>query len=182
MLGDSLRPVTPGSGEVGRLAKRGHIPLGYYKDEGKTAATFLRDADGVRWVVPGDFATVEADGTITLLGRGSVSVNSGGEKVFPEEVEAALKAHPDVFDAVVVGVPDERFVERVVALVTARPGTKPSIESLRDHCRTSIASYKAPRQVHLVDEIVRTPAGKPDYRWARARAAEAGDYPSVKGP
>jgi acyl-CoA synthetase (AMP-forming)/AMP-acid ligase II len=182
VLGDSLRPVTPGSGEIGRLAKRGHIPLGYYKDEGKTAATFLHDADGVRWVVPGDFATVEADGTITLLGRGSVSVNTGGEKVFPEEVEAALKAHPDVFDAVVVGVPDERFVERVVALVTPRPGTKPTIESLRDHCRTSIASYKAPRQVHLVDEIVRTPAGKPDYRWARARAAEAGDYPSVKGP
>jgi fatty-acyl-CoA synthase len=110
VLGDDLRPVTPGSGEVGRLAKRGHIPLGYYKDEGKTAATFVHDADGVRWVVPGDFATVEADGAITLLGRGSVSINTGGEKVFPEEVEAALKAHPDVFDAVVVGVPDERFV------------------------------------------------------------------------
>ena len=182
VLGDELRPVTPGSGEVGRLAKRGHIPLGYYKDEGKTAATFLRDADGVRWVVPGDFATIEADGAITLLGRGSVSINTGGEKVFPEEVEAALKAHPDVFDAVVVGVPDERFAERVVALVAPRPGAKPTVESLRDHCRNSIASYKAPRQVHLVDEIVRTPAGKPDYRWARARAAEAGDYPSVKGP
>jgi len=182
VLGDALRPVTPGSGEVGRLAKRGHIPLGYYKDEGKTAATFLLDADGVRWVVPGDFATVEADGSITLLGRGSVSINTGGEKVFPEEVEAALKAHPDVFDAVVVGVPDERFVERVVALVTPRPGAKPTIDSLRDHCRTSIASYKAPREVHLVDEIVRTPAGKPDYRWARARAINAGGYSAVKGP
>ena len=120
VLGDDLRPLTPGSGEVGRLAKRGHIPLGYYKDEGKTAATFLNDADGMRWVVPGDFARVETDGTITLLGRGSVSINTGGEKVFPEEVEAALKGHPDVFDAVVVGVPDERFVERVVALVTPR--------------------------------------------------------------
>jgi 3-oxocholest-4-en-26-oate---CoA ligase len=182
VLGDELRPVTPGSGEVGRLAKRGHIPLGYYKDEGKTAATFLHDADGVRWVVPGDFATIEADGAITLLGRGSVSINTGGEKVFPEEVEAALKAHPDVFDAVVVGVPDERFAERVVALVTPRPGAKPTVESLRDHCRNSIASYKAPRQVHLVDEIVRTPAGKPDYRWARARAIDAGDYSAVKGP
>ena len=182
VLGDALRPVTPGSGEVGRLAKRGHIPLGYYNDEGKTAATFLHDADGVRWVVPGDFATVEADGAITLLGRGSVSINTGGEKVFPEEVEAALKAHPDVFDAVVVGVPDDRFVERVVALVTARPGAKPTLDSLRDHCRNSIASYKAPRELHLVDEIVRTPAGKPDYRWARARAIDAGDYSAVKGP
>ncbi len=182
VLGDALRPVAPGSGDVGRLAKRGHIPLGYYKDEGKTAATFLHDADGVRWVVPGDFATVEADGSITLLGRGSVSINTGGEKVFAEEVEAALKAHPDVFDAVVVGVPDERFVERVVALVAPRPGAKPTIDALRDHCRTSIASYKAPREVHLVDEIVRTPAGKPDYRWARARAIDAGDYSAVKGP
>jgi len=111
-----------------------------------------------------------------------VSINTGGEKVFPEEVEAALKAHPDVFDAVVVGVPDERFAERVVALVAPRPGAKPTVESLRDHCRNSIASYKAPRQVHLVDEIVRTPAGKPDYRWARARAIDAGGYSAVKGP
>jgi fatty-acyl-CoA synthase len=176
VLDDDLRPVAPGSGAVGRLARRGHIPLGYYKDESKTAATFLHDGDGVRWVLPGDYATVEADGTITLLGRGSVSINTGGEKVFPEEVEAALKSHPDVFDAVVVGVPDDRFVERVVALVMPRPGTQPGLEALRDHCRASIAGYKAPRDVHLVAEIVRTPAGKPDYRWAaevarRARAA-----------
>ena len=173
VLGADLRPVTPGSGEVGRLAKKGHIPLGYYKDEGKTAATFLTDADGVRWVVPGDFATVEADGTITLLGRGSVSINTGGEKVFPEEVEAALKGHPDVFDAVVVGVPDKHFVERVVALVTPRAGATPTLDDLREHCRTTIASYKAPREVHLVDEIVRTPAGKPDYRWAVDMALRA---------
>jgi fatty-acyl-CoA synthase len=132
--------------------------------------------------VPGDFATIEADGAITLLGRGSVSINTGGEKVFPEEVEAALKAHPDVFDAVVVGIPDERFVERVVALVAPRPGATPTLDSLREHCHISMASYKAPRQVHLVEAIERTPAGKPDYRWARARAIEAGDYPSVKGP
>jgi acyl-CoA synthetase (AMP-forming)/AMP-acid ligase II len=172
VLGDDLRPVTPGSGQVGRLARKGHIPLGYYKDEAKTAATFVEDANGVRWVIPGDFATVEADGTITLLGRGSVSINSGGEKVFPEEVEAALKGHPDVFDAVVVGVPDERFVERVVALVTPRDGARPTLDALREHCSATIAGYKAPRQVHLVDEILRTPAGKPDYRWARARAIE----------
>jgi fatty-acyl-CoA synthase len=174
VLGDDLRPLTPGSGAVGRLAKKGHIPLGYYKDEGKTAATFLNDADGMRWVVPGDFARVEADGTITLLGRGSVSINTGGEKVFPEEVEAALKGHPDVFDAVVVGVPDERFVERVVALVTPRGGAKPTLDELREHCRTTIAGYKSPRELRLVDEIVRTPAGKPDYRWARVRAMDLG--------
>jgi fatty-acyl-CoA synthase len=176
VLGDDLHPVVPGSGDVGRLAKKGHIPLGYYKDAGKTAATFLTDAAGVRWVVPGDYASVEADGTITLLGRGSVSINTGGEKVFPEEVEAALKGHPDVFDAVVVGVPDERFVERVVALVMARAGATPTLADLREHCRTTIASYKAPREVHLVEAIERTPAGKPDYRWARAQAVErAGD-------
>src|SRR5207244_12074556 len=127
----------------------------------KTAATFLHDADGVRWVVPGDFATVETDGAITLLGRGSVSINTGGEKVFPEEVEAALKAHPDVFDAVVVGVPDDRFVERVVARVRPRASARPTLDVLRAHCRSSIAGYKAPREVVLVDELVRTPAGKP---------------------
>jgi fatty-acyl-CoA synthase len=170
VLDDDLEPVPPGSSTVGRLARRGHIPLGYYKDDAKTATTFVHDRDGVRWVVPGDFATVEADGTITLLGRGSVSINTGGEKVFPEEVEAALKAHPDVFDALVVGVPDERFVERVVALVLPRPGTHPALEELRAHCRASIAPYKSPREVRLVDEIVRTPAGKPDYRWARFMA------------
>src|SRR5439155_1435813 len=122
VLDDDLQRLTPGSGTVGRLARRGHIPLGYHKDKAKTAATFVVAADGTRWVVPGDFATVEGDGTITLLGRGSQCINTGGEKVFPEEVEAVLKAHPDVFDAVVVGVPDERFVERVAAVVRPRDG------------------------------------------------------------
>ena len=119
MLGDDLRPRR--AGVVGRLARRGHIPLGYYKDPEKTAATFPV-VDGVRWSVPGDHAVVEDDGTITLLGRGSVSINTGGEKVYPEEVEAVLKAHAGVFDAVVVGVPDERWGERVVAVVQPRPG------------------------------------------------------------
>jgi fatty-acyl-CoA synthase len=172
VLDDDLRPVPPGSGVVGRLARRGHIPLGYYKDEEKTAATFFHDADGVRWVLPGDFATVEADGSITVLGRGSVSINTGGEKVFPEEVEAALKSHPDVFDAVVVGVPDDRFVERVAAIVLPRAGTSPTLDDLADHCRAQIAGYKVPRQLLLVGEIVRTPSAKPDYRWAKARALE----------
>lgn len=172
VLDEGGRPVEPGSGQVGRLARRGRIPLEYYKDPEKTAETFV-EIDGVRWVFPGDGATVDADGTIVVLGRGSVSINTGGEKVFPEEVEAALKSHPDVFDAVVVGVPDERFGERVVAVLSARPGRAPTLGELREHCHTQIAGYKAPRQVHLVDEVVRTPVGKPDYRWAKAVATGA---------
>jgi acyl-CoA synthetase (AMP-forming)/AMP-acid ligase II len=170
VLDDDLRPVEPGSGVVGLLARRGHIPLGYYKDDEKTAATFVIAADGARWVVPGDFAVVEADGTITLLGRGSVCINSGGEKVYPEEVEAALKSHPDVFDAVVVGVPDDRYVERVAAIVQPRPGADPSLAELKDHARDKLAGYKLPRQLLLAETIPRTPAGKPDYRAAKKLA------------
>src|SRR2546430_11540606 len=157
VLGADLRPVEPGSGTVGKLARRGHIPLGYYKDDAKPAATFVTAADGARWVVPGDFAVVEADGTITLLGRGSVCINSGGEKVYPEEVEAALKSHPDVFDAVVVGVPDDRYVERVAAIIQPRPGAEPALEELRDHSRNKLAGYKLPRQPGLADQIPGTP-------------------------
>jgi acyl-CoA synthetase (AMP-forming)/AMP-acid ligase II len=167
VLDDDLRPVVPGSGVVGRLARGGNIPLGYYKDEEKTAKTFLVAADGRRYVVPGDMATVEADGSITLLGRGSVCINTGGEKVYPEEVEAALKAHAGVFDAVVVGVPDARWGSRVVAVVQARPGAEPpTLDDLDAHCRRLLAGYKVPRAVHVVNEVVRSPAGKPDYRWA----------------
>jgi acyl-CoA synthetase (AMP-forming)/AMP-acid ligase II len=169
VLDADLRPVAPGSGVAGRLARRGHIPLGYYKDPEKTAATFPV-VDGVRWAVPGDMATVDADGIITLLGRGSVSINTGGEKVYPEEVEAALKSHPAVFDAVVVGVPDERWGERVTAIVRARPGDTPTLEELSTHCRTLLASYKVPRGLVLVDDVVRSPSGKPDYRWAKGVA------------
>jgi fatty-acyl-CoA synthase len=172
VLDDEVRPVAPGSGVVGRLARRGHIPIGYYKDDEKTAATFVTAADGTRWVVPGDSAVVEPDGTITMLGRGSVCINSGGEKVYPEEVEAALKSHPDVFDAVVVGVPDDRYVERVAAIVQTRPGTELALEELRAQCREKLAGYKLPRQLVLVDVIPRTPVGKPDYRAARAAASE----------
>jgi fatty-acyl-CoA synthase len=167
VLGDDLRPIVPGSGVVGRVARRGHIPLGYYKDEAKTAATFVTDPDGVRWAVPGDFGTIEADGTITVFGRGSGCINTGGEKVYPEEVEAALKSHPDVFDAVVIGVPDERFGERVAAIVQPRRGRSPELDDLGAHCRTKVAGYKVPRELRLVDQIGRTPAGKPDYRWAK---------------
>jgi 3-oxocholest-4-en-26-oate---CoA ligase len=169
VLDDDLRPAAPGV--AGKLARRGRIPLGYYKDPKKTAATFPV-VDGVRWSVPGDHARIEDDGTIMLLGRGSVSINTGGEKVYPEEVEAALKGHDAVFDAVVVGVPDPRWGERVVAVVQPREGETPVLDDLDAHVRTHVAGYKAPRELVLVDEIVRSPSGKPDYRWAKATATE----------
>ncbi len=156
-------------GVVGKLARRGHIPLGYYKDPEKTAATFPV-ADGVRWSVPGDDARIEEDGTITLLGRGSVSINTGGEKVYPEEVESALKNAPDVMDAIVVGVPDARWGERVVALVEPRAGHTVDPIELDRVARTHVAGYKAPRDILVVDAIVRSPSGKPDYRWGKATA------------
>ncbi len=173
VLDDALRPVAPGSGVVGKLARGGNVPLGYYKDPEKTAATFL-EVGGRRYSVPGDFAKVEADGTITLLGRGSVCINSGGEKIHPEEVEAALKSHPDVFDAVVVGVPDERWGQRVAAVVQPRPGRRPELDALAAHCRERIAGFKVPRELHRVEAIQRQPSGKPDYPWAQRLAREAG--------
>jgi acyl-CoA synthetase (AMP-forming)/AMP-acid ligase II len=174
VLDDDLRPLPPGTGQVGRLARTGNIPIGYYRDPEKTASTFVTGPDGTRYVIPGDYAQLEADGSITMLGRGSVSINTGGEKVFPEEVENALKSHPEVFDAVVVGVADERWGERVTAVVAPRdPSTPPSLESIQDHCRQHIAGYKIPRGLVLVDEVVRSPAGKSDYRWARRVAVDA---------
>jgi len=168
VLDDDLRPLAPGDGRIGRLARTGRIPLGYYRDEAKTAATFPTDEHGVRWSVPGDLASIEPDGVITVHGRGSASINSGGEKIFPEEVEAAVKATPGVYDAIVVGLPDERFGERVAAVVRMRDGADPlTLEDLQDHCRSRIAGYKVPRQLLLVDEIPLTAAGKPDTRAAK---------------
>jgi acyl-CoA synthetase (AMP-forming)/AMP-acid ligase II len=170
VLDDDLRPAAPGV--VGRLARRGPIPLGYYKDPEKTAATFPV-VDGVRWAVPGDHAVADDTGLITLLGRGSMSINTGGEKVYPEEVESVLKGHAEVIDAVVVGVPDARWGERVVAVVQARPGAQPTLDALQEHARGYLARYKLPREVVLVDAITRSPSGKPDYRWAKATAVAA---------
>jgi acyl-CoA synthetase (AMP-forming)/AMP-acid ligase II len=167
VVGDDHRPVAPG--ETGWLARRGYVPVGYYKDDKKTAATFV-EVDGQRWAIPGDLAVLELDGTITVLGRGSQSINSGGEKIFPEEVEAALKSHPAVFDVLVVGVPDERWGERVAAIVAFRPDTSAELAELGEHCRTTIADYKVPRALFAVDEISRQPSGKPDYRWAKTIA------------
>jgi len=172
---DDNRPLAPGSGQVGWLARGGRVPLGYYKDEEKTRARFVA-IDGVRWVLPGDRATVEADGRITVFGRGSGCINTGGEKVFPEEVEEVLKSHPDVFDALVVGIEDERWMQRVAAVVEPRRGRAPTLEELQEHCRKHVAGYKAPRQLALVDKVHRFPTGKPDYAWAK-RIAQ-GESPS----
>ena len=148
VLDEDGRPVVPGSGQAGRLARKGRVPIGYYNDEAKTAATF-----------------VTVDGT--------VSINTGGEKVYPEEVESVLKAHPDVQDAVVVGVPDERWGERVVAVAQARGAEPPALDDVQQFCRKELAGYKVPRDLVMVDEVVRSPAGKPDYRWAKDTAINA---------
>ena len=169
VLDDINCRVQPGSGVIGRIARRGHVPIGYYNAPEKSANTFI-EIDGERWAIPGDLATVEADGRILLLGRGSVSINSGGEKVFPEEVESVLKEHPDVLDAVVVGLEDERFGEQVVAVCQTRSGAPLELEQLRDFCRGKLASYKIPRSVVCLEKIKRSPAGKADYPWAREAA------------
>ncbi len=173
VLDEDLEPIAPGSGVIGKVARSGNVPLGYYKDPVKSAEVFVTDKRGKRWSIPGDFATLEADGTLTLLGRGSVSINSGGEKIYPEEVEAAIKSHPDCFDAVVVGVPDERFGSRVAAVVEPRPGRAPTLDAIQSHCRTKVAGYKIPRELHLVSKVERSPSGKPDYRWAKEVATRA---------
>lgn len=165
-----LRSIEPGSDELGYIARSGHVPLGYFNDEAKTAATFPV-VDGVRMAVLGDMGRIEADGAIVLLGRGSGCINTGGEKVFPEEVEAVLKSHPAVMDAVVTGIPHERYGEQVSAVVQLRDDvTDIDTDHLAQHCRTSIAGYKVPRSITLVPHVVRSPAGKADYRWARSIA------------
>jgi len=166
--------VPPGSGRSGALALGGRIPLGYYKDEAKTAATF-RTLDGRRYSVPGDFAEVGEDGTIHLLGRGSVCINTGGEKVYPEEVEEVVKTFPGVLDAVVVGIPNERFGEEIVAVVELGAGTDAGAvgaEAVIAHVKDRLAGYKAPRRVHFVPSIGRSPSGKVDYARHRAETAE----------
>jgi 3-oxocholest-4-en-26-oate---CoA ligase len=170
VFADNGREVKPGSGEVGYLAVGGNIPLGYYKDPKKTADTF-REVNGRRYSIPGDYATVEEDGTITLLGRGSVSINSGGEKIFPEEVEEAVKQQPAVADAVVVGVPDERFGEAVAAVVALAPGSSADEDEISAAVeRSGLARFKRPRHVVVVDSVPRGPNGKADYAWARETA------------
>ncbi|HEX8804601.1 MAG TPA: AMP-binding protein, partial [Acidimicrobiales bacterium] len=172
VVGPDGRRVRPGSGQVGTVLAGGRLPLGYHNDPEKTAAAFV-ERDGERWLVTGDMAAVAADGSIELRGRGSGTINTGGEKVFPEEVEGALKSHPAVYDCLVVGVPDDRWGSAVTAVV--RPvdaAAPPTLDDLVAHCKRSMAGYKAPKHLVLVDEVVRSPSGKADYRWAADTAAK----------
>ncbi|GHD35636.1 fatty-acyl-CoA synthase [Nocardiopsis kunsanensis] len=175
VLDDRLEPLPAGSTEVGRIARTGHIPLGYYNDPVATARTFPVDPRGRRWALSGDYATRGEDGSVVLLGRGSVVVNTAGEKVYPEEVEAVIKAHPDVVDAIVLPLPDEALGQRVSAVVAVAAGARVDVEGLRAHCRGRLAGYKVPRSVRFVDQVRRTAAGKQDYRWASAVARRGTD-------
>jgi acyl-CoA synthetase (AMP-forming)/AMP-acid ligase II len=172
VLDDDGHPVAPGSGLVGRIVTGGRLPLGYHNDPEKTAASFT-EVDGERWLITGDLATVADDGTIDLLGRGSTSINTGGEKVQPEEVEGILHGHPAVVDVLVVGVPDERWGSAVTAVVQAAPGAALTLDELAAHCKQHLAGYKVPKQLVLVDAVMRSPAGKADYRWALQTATAA---------
>jgi acyl-CoA synthetase (AMP-forming)/AMP-acid ligase II len=174
VLDEHNRVLDPATavGEIGRLARGGSVPLGYYKDEEKSARTFL-EIDGTRYAVPGDFVRIEAEDKITLLGRGSNCINSGGEKVYPEEVENALKAHPDVFDTLVVGITDENYGQQVAAVVQPREGAKPTLEDLQAFLRERLSGYKLPRSLTLVEEIPRHATGKANYPRARELAVAA---------
>lgn len=171
VITDDGRDVEPGSGEIGRVAVRGYTPIGYYKDPEKSAATFVT-IDGETYSMPGDYARVEADGTLTLLGRGSVCINTGGEKVFPEEVEEILKKHPSVFDAVAVGLPDDKFGETVNAVVQPRDGATIDPDELISWVKQHLASFKAPKRVLPIDTIGRAPNGKVDYKRLKRYAAD----------
>jgi acyl-CoA synthetase (AMP-forming)/AMP-acid ligase II len=167
---ETLRPLPAGTSRPGVIARAGYVPLRYHGDPSASARTF-QEIDGVRHALTGDLGLIEADGTVTVLGRGSQCINTGGEKVFVEEVESILRAHPDVLDAVVVGVPDPTWGQTVTAVVSARSGAQDA-DGLRDHCRRRLAGFKVPKRIVWVDEVRRGPAGKPDYTWAGVRARE----------
>ena len=171
VITDEGKLVEPGSGEMGLIGTSGLVPKGYYKDAKKSAETF-KEVDGVRYSFPGDYALVEADGSITLLGRGSNCINTAGEKVYPEEVEEAVKRHPDIYDCLVVGVEDDRFGQRVVALASFKEDNIVEEADLISFTRDHLAGYKLPKQVLFVDEVMRAPNGKANYKWAKQRADE----------
>lgn len=168
---DDGRDVVPGSGELGRVALRGRTPIGYYKDEAKSAQTFVT-IDGDRYSIPGDYASVEVDGTVNLKGRGSQCINTGGEKVYPEEVEECLKLHPSVHDAAVVGLPDDKWGEAINALVELAPDATLDVEALRDHVKAHLAAYKAPKRILDIATVGRAANGKLDYKALKALAAD----------
>ena len=164
---DTKEVIPPSDTEtIGYLARKGHVPVAYYKDEEKSKKTFI-EVGGVRYSIPGDMAKYEEDGQMTLLGRGSVSINSGGEKIFPEEVEMALKAHPNIFDCLVVGVKDDRWGQKVVAVIQRRENDELSLEDIKDVASKYIASYKMPKEIVFSELIERAPSGKPNYQWAQ---------------
>jgi len=169
VITDDGRQVEPGSGEMGKIGTSGLVPLGYFKDPKKSADTF-KEVEGVRYSFPGDYALVEADGTITLLGRGSNCINTAGEKVYPEEVEEAVKRHENIYDCLVVGVDDPKFGQRVVALASCKVDLEVSEQDLIAFTREHLAGYKLPKQVLFVDEVMRAPNGKANYKWAREKA------------
>ena len=164
---DTKEVIPPSDTEtIGYLARKGHVPVAYYKDEEKSKKTFI-EVEGVRYSIPGDMAKYEEDGQMTLLGRGSVSINSGGEKIFPEEVEMALKAHPNIFDCLVVGVKDDRWGQKVVAVIQRRENGELSLDDIKDVASKYIASYKMPKEIVFSELIERAPSGKPNYQWAQ---------------
>ena len=164
---DTKEVIQPSDTEtIGYLARKGHVPVAYYKDEEKSKKTFI-EVGGVRYSIPGDMAKYEEDGQMTLLGRGSVSINSGGEKIFPEEVEMALKAHPNIFDCLVVGVKDDRWGQKVVAVIQRRENDELSLDDIKDVASKYIASYKMPKEIVFSELIERAPSGKPNYQWAQ---------------
>ncbi|MGA0028092.1 MAG: AMP-binding enzyme, partial [Steroidobacteraceae bacterium] len=171
VVADGQRLAAPG--ETGVLARSGPMPLGYFGDPVRTASTFV-EIEGQRLSLTGDVARLETDGSVTVLGRGSSCINTGGEKVFPEEVEQALKSHAAVLDALVVGLPDPRWGERVVAVVALREGVEVTVEALQEHCRHHVAGYKLPRAIVFAPEVARSNTGKPDYAWAKETAIVAG--------
>ena len=171
VITDEGKHVEPGSGEMGKIGTSGLVPEGYFKDPKKSAETF-KEVDGIRYSFPGDYALVEADGSITLLGRGSNCINTAGEKVYPEEVEEAVKRHPDIYDCLVVGVDDDRFGQRVVALASFQENKNLEEQDLISFTREHLAGYKLPKQVLFVEEVMRAPNGKANYKWAKQRAID----------
>ena len=169
VITDEGKHVEPGSGVMGKIGTSGLVPLGYFKDEKKSAETFM-EFEGVRYSFPGDYALVETDGTITLLGRGSNCINTAGEKVYPEEVEEAIKRHDDIYDCLVVGLKDDRFGQRVVALASFNDGKETQEQDLISFTREHLAGYKLPKQVLFVEEVMRAPNGKANYKWAKETA------------
>src|SRR5690606_31196865 len=178
VVDDTLTELPAGPEHVGLIARTGRVPQGYYKDQEKTARTFRTLPDGRRCSVLGDMGYRDHDGSIVFLGRGSQCINSGGEKVYVEEVENVLHGHPDIADVLVVGVPDERYGERVTAVVSAKEGRTPTLEDIQTFARRSLAGYKVPRDLIVVPAMKRTPAGKADYKWAKSVASEQEGAPA----